>query len=296
MQTQTPSINIDWTPWQSGHSLYAIVDGAQLSEQSKTSFHQLNTEVQVSLFEGTPDQSLHEFGPLLLNPLAIDSEPLLSTLLQQEADGDPVVVWLVSSLPLRQLAPKLRDLLSVDLPGSPDALLRFYDPRVLHKLMAVLSVDQRSIFDTCGPQWWAWHSASEARKTYKVPTRHDQTPKKLELTSDQMEMFDQMDFDEFVQRTKAAFLKVKSQNLHTKDLEAHVVERLVGEHIQKAIDFGFESEEAIVDYLHHVVTQLGWDYEEKNIPRVMATLHDDHLTEDEKLALLKEINVTDSTI
>jgi Domain of unknown function (DUF4123) len=278
--------DIEWHKWQTSHKLFALLDCAQLSNEDCRLFQSLDSSVCVGLFKGTPDDGLNDVEPLLLDPLNISTSHGISWLIQNERTN-PTPLWLVSALPMSELARHVRSLLSADLPGAPNALLRYYDPRVFHKLMQVLDADQKAQFFTHAPQWWAWHKPSGKRQTYVASALNMQPAKKISLNPLQMQVLNQMDLDDFVQSTKADMVRNKKDRLHTKSLSDADVERYVGEHINKAIAFGFESEEAVVEYLQHVATTLGWAYEDKNLEGVVSTLQDESLTEDEKLAFLK---------
>ncbi len=282
---------IEWQKWQTSHKLFAFLDSAQLSNEDRRSFQSLDSTVCIGLFKGTPDEGLKDVEPLLLDPLNIPTSHGISWLIQNEKTS-PMLLWLVSDVPMKELAPHLRSLLSADLPGAPNALLRFYDPRVFHKLMQVLDANQKSLFFTNAQQWWAWHKPSGKRQTYIAPTGNMQPVEKIVLSALQMQALNQMDLDDFVKNTQADMVRNKKDRLHTKNLSDADVERHVGEHINKAIAFGFESEEAVIEYLQHVAATLGWVYEEKDLRGVVSTLQDDRLTEDEKLAFLKDACAT----
>lgn len=282
---------IEWHKWQTSHKLFALLDSAQLSNEDRKSFQGLDSSVCAGLFKGTPDESLNDVEPLLLDPLNIPTSHGISWLIQNEK-AKPMLLWLVSDAPMNELAPHLRSLLSADLPGAPNALLRYYDPRVFHKLMQVLDAGQKSLFFANAPQWWAWHKPSGKRQPYVAPTGNMQPAEKIVLSALQMHALNQMDLDDFVKNTQTNMVRNKKDCLHTKDLSDSDVERYVGEHINIAIAFGFESEEAVVEYLQHVAATLGWAYEEKNPGDVVSTLQDESLTEDEKLAFLKNACAT----
>lgn len=277
---------IEWQKWQASHKLYALLDSAQLSNEDRRSFQSLDSTACIGLFKGTPDEGLKDVEPLLLDPLHIPASHDISWLIQN-GKTSPMLLWFVSDVPMNELAPHLRSLLSADLPGAPNALLRFYDPRVFHKLMQALDADQKSLFFANAQNWWAWHKPSGKRQTYVAPTGNMQPVEKIVLSALQMQALNQMDLDDFVKNTQADMVRNKKDRLHTKNLSDADVERHVGEHINKAIAFGFESEEAVIEYLQHVAATLGWTYEEKDLPGVVSTLQDDRLTEDEKLVFLK---------
>lgn len=278
--------DIEHQEWQDDRKLFALLDCAQLSNEDRRSVQGLDSSRSIGLFKGTSEEGLNEVEPFLLDPLNIPASHGISWLVQIEKTN-PSVLWVASALTMNELVPHLRALLSADLPGAPNALLRFYDPRVFHKLMQVLDVDQKSLFFTNADQWWAWHKPSGNRQTYVAPTGTMQTVEKIALSALQMQALNQMDLDDFVENTKADMVRNKKDRLHTKDLSDADVKRYVGEHIDKAIAFGFESEEAVVEYLQHVAATLGWAYEKDNSGGVLSTLQDESLTEDGKLAFLK---------
>lgn len=282
---------IEWKELQSTHKLFVLLDCAQLSNEEREAFQSLDSSACVGLFKGTPDEGLKEVEPLLLDPLNLPPLHGMSWLIQNEKTT-PMVVWLTSEASIDQLAQHLRSLSSADLPSARNALLRFYDPRVLHKLMQVMTPDQKALFFTDAQQWWAWHKPSSQRRTYLASTATAKPAEKISLDELQMQALNQMDLDDFVQSTKTNMVLNKNDYPHTQNLSDADVQQHVGEHINKAIAFGFESEEAVVEYLQHVATKLGWAYEEKDFDGVVSTLQDDSLTEDEKLAFLKDAQAT----
>jgi Domain of unknown function (DUF4123) len=282
---------IEWQKWQTSHNLFAVLDCSQLSGEDCKSFQDFDPNVCVGLFEGTPDDGLDAVEPLLIDPLNIPTSHGMSWLIHHEKTN-PSLIWMVSALPMAKFARHLRSLLSADLPDAPNALLRFYDPRVFHKLMQVLDADQKSLFFTHVPQWWTWHQAGGKRQTFIAPSSSMPCAERISLNAFQMQTLNQMDVDDFVENTKADMIRNKKDHLHTQNLSNADIERNVGEHITKAIAFGFETEESVAEYLQHVATTLGWAYEEKNLGGVLSTLQDEGLNEDEKLAFLKDACTT----
>ena len=282
---------IEWQKWQTSHKLFVLLDCAQLSNEERRSIQDLDSIVRIGLFKGTVDEGLVEVEPLLLDPLNIKTSHGLSWLIENEKTT-PMLVWLVSNMPISELAGRLRTLLSADLPDARNALLRYYDPRVFNKLMQVLDANQKSEFFNLAQQWWAWHKPSSKRQSYIAPAVKVQPVEKIVLSPLQIQAFNQMDLDDFVQNTKAEMVRNKKDRQHTKNLSDADVERHVSEHINKAMTFGFESEETVVEYLLHIATDLGWEFEEKNQSGVVSILHEESLTEDEKMALLKDISAT----
>lgn len=157
--------------------------------------------------------------------------------------------------------------------------------------MHVLSVDQKALIFASAQQWWAWSTTRGERKHFVAPSVQAQAVEKIALNSAQMQVLNQMDMDEFVSKTKADMVRQKDTRVHTKDLSRDQIERLVDEHINKAVAFGFESEEGVVEYLDCVVTVLGWSFEEEaSYGDALLTLQNDSFDEDKKLAYLKRVN------
>jgi hypothetical protein len=113
----------------SGHVL-ALVDGLQYQHQTGQRLTP-EDDMVVSLFAGTKDIALAHAGPWLVDPKkARDRVADLSELEQAR----PGVIWLITSESLERQAEKLRPHLNTRLPTGRSALLRFWDPRVLHAL------------------------------------------------------------------------------------------------------------------------------------------------------------------
>lgn len=271
--------------WQANYKLFALLDCAHLAGEEIQAFQTLDSGICVGLFKGTQDEGLKDVEPLLIDPLDLAMPHGRPWLIQNEKIK-PLLIWLISDLPLEKLARHLRTLLSADLPGAPNALLRFYDPRVFHKLMQVLDEDQKSLFYTHVKQWSVWNFSRRERINYAASMRKVKSVDKIALSSVQMHAFNQMDFDDFVRDTKQNMVRDKGAHLHTKDLSDADMERHIDEHIKKSIEFGFESEEAIVKYIKYVASHFGWAYEIDN-SSLLSALRDEGLTEDEKLVCMK---------
>lgn len=115
----------------SGHVL-ALVDGLQYQQHTG---RQLTPEddTAVSLFAGTRDIALAHAGPWLVDPTT--ARDRVADLVELERDR-PGVIWLIASESPETQAGKLRPYLNIRLPDGRSALLRFWDPRVIHALDA----------------------------------------------------------------------------------------------------------------------------------------------------------------
>ncbi|APF85643.1 DUF4123 domain-containing protein [Ralstonia solanacearum] len=129
--------------------LYALVDGAQYQQQVGAPI--LPRHYTASLFEGTADAPLAHAGPWLVDVQQVDSE-VLSDLERMEARA-PAVSWLIAQSDLPGLAQLLQRQLDIRLPDGRTALLRFWDPRVLVRLVQVLEAGQLQAFFADIEEW-----------------------------------------------------------------------------------------------------------------------------------------------
>lgn len=88
-----------------------------------------------ALFQGGPEAPLAYAGGWLIEPFV--SGPLMTRDLIGLEPKAPSVCWFLTLHPPAELLPHLRRLLSVTSPDGRDALLRYYDPRVLNSLLRV---------------------------------------------------------------------------------------------------------------------------------------------------------------
>ncbi|WP_174769934.1 DUF4123 domain-containing protein [Paraburkholderia hayleyella] len=135
----------------------ALVDGLQYQQHTGW---QLTPEdgMAVSLFAGTKEIALAHAGPWLIDPKTARERVGDLGKLEQ---GRPGVIWLITSESLERQAAKLRPHLNTRLPTGQSALLRFWDPRVLHALNAAYQDKaSRSLFRTAE----AWQYLNEGQR------------------------------------------------------------------------------------------------------------------------------------
>ncbi|MFX1733924.1 DUF4123 domain-containing protein [Paraburkholderia sp. A1RI_3L] len=127
--------------------LYALVD-ALLYGRGEPVERPAGT---IALFDGTPDASLADAGPWLIN-FAEASHGVRQRLFSmgREAEG---VSWLISAYPFLGLADELRERLNVRMPDGRTALLRFYDARLVADIADLLSFSQRAEFFVSTFDW-----------------------------------------------------------------------------------------------------------------------------------------------
>jgi len=126
--------------------LYALID-ALLYAATAASGDDESVErpaSAIALFDGTPDASLADAGPWL-----IDVEQATGDVRQSlfaMGAGAQGVSWLVSAYPFASLADELRARLDARMPDGRTALLRFYDARLMSEIADLLSFTQRIEF------------------------------------------------------------------------------------------------------------------------------------------------------
>lgn len=130
--------------------LYALVDGLLYANAAAASSLQRSPSA-VALFDGTPDASLADAGPWLIDygRAAGSIRQTLSTM----AHGSTGVSWLISAYPIESLADELRNRLDVRLPDGRTALLRFYDARIMADIASLMEFTQRMQFFVATFDW-----------------------------------------------------------------------------------------------------------------------------------------------
>jgi hypothetical protein len=132
-----------------GMRLFALVDGFQY-HQHKEQCIEYEPKVNRALFQGTDDEALGHAGPWLFD---VTENPLLFNELSELEQAIPSVSWLMTPLELEGLAQVLQLKLHAKLPDGREALVRFYDPRVLGNLFNIMSAEQRTEFAQLVDEW-----------------------------------------------------------------------------------------------------------------------------------------------
>lgn len=130
--------------------LYALVDGLLYGDAFGVTALE-RCSAAIALFDDTPDASLADAGPWLID-FEGASTAMRHALLELAA-GASGVAWLTTAYQFRSLARELRERLDVRMPNGGTALLRFYDARVLGDIARVLSSSQRAVFFVPAFDW-----------------------------------------------------------------------------------------------------------------------------------------------
>ena len=120
--------------------LYALVD-ALLYGRGETVERPAAT---IGLFDGTPDASLADAGPWLID-FAEAPGSVRQSLFTMGAGSDGVS-WLISAYPFPALVEELAERLNARMPDGRTALLRFYDARLMAQIASLFSFTQRIEF------------------------------------------------------------------------------------------------------------------------------------------------------
>lgn len=120
--------------------LYALVD-ALLYARGETVERPAAT---IGLFDGTPDASLADAGPWLID-FAEAPGSVQQSLFAMGA-GAEGVSWLISAYPFLDLGHELAGRLNARMPDGRTALLRFYDARLMGEIASLFSFTQRIEF------------------------------------------------------------------------------------------------------------------------------------------------------
>ncbi|MCP9269522.1 DUF4123 domain-containing protein [Xenorhabdus sp. XENO-1] len=143
-----------WLEYQKAHpdmKRYALVDGLQyerLFDEELTYIVGLNNP----LFRKHPDAAIAFAGPWLFD--ITQATAWAEKFLKLEKTF-PAVSWLYTTQSLDALTRHFEPYLNVQLESGETALLRFYDPRILHQIRNIFSPEQLAAF-TDGINEWAY--------------------------------------------------------------------------------------------------------------------------------------------
>lgn len=128
--------------------LFALVDGLLYGERA---YPLQRSRAAIALFDGTPDASLADAGPWLIDCDRVDAST--RNALAAQAAGSTGVSWLISAYPLDALATELRPRLDAKMPDGRTALLRYYDARIMHDIALLMTSTQRMQFFVVTFDW-----------------------------------------------------------------------------------------------------------------------------------------------
>ncbi|MWP48051.1 DUF4123 domain-containing protein [Gilliamella sp. Pas-s27] len=141
---------------QSRHklTLYTLVDGLEYERLFRNEL--IQDKNILPLFIRPNNKEVAFAGPWLIDIMQVDKN-VQNSLLQLEKTYSSVT-WLISILRLDYLFNQLENQLHLRLPDKRNALLRYYDPRVLNNLQNVLTADQFKLFTLNINDWLYFHN------------------------------------------------------------------------------------------------------------------------------------------
>ncbi|MCC8379087.1 DUF4123 domain-containing protein [Xenorhabdus sp. PB30.3] len=145
----------DWQEYQKTHPdirRYALVDGLQYERLFDEEFT-YRAGRNNPLFRRFPDSEIAFAGPWLFD-ITHHTDFLEQFLTLEKAY--PAVSWLYTPLSLDALTRHFEPYLNVQLESGETALLRFYDPRVLHQIPAIFDQTQLTAFTQPIDEWHYW--------------------------------------------------------------------------------------------------------------------------------------------
>jgi len=152
----------------SGERLYALIDGAAAIDVAIAA-RQLGHRVY-TLFEGESAASAAHAGPILV---PLESDPTRFLECWVETRGRSAGVLLLTPAPLERLFPHLRHIFVVRETSGLEYFLRFYDPRVLRRVLPTCTAEEITEFfgplrafvveDAAGERYESVTRASAAR-------------------------------------------------------------------------------------------------------------------------------------
>ncbi|WP_434526123.1 DUF4123 domain-containing protein [Photorhabdus asymbiotica] len=150
----TPELQKKWSEYREMHhemKWYALVNGLQYERHFTEEIKYIDG-TNNPLFRQYPDAKIAFAGPWLFDMAYAESWEEKLFELEKVA---PSVSWLHTTLSLDKLTRHLENYLNVELETGETALLRFYDPRILHQIRNIFSPEQLSAF-TDGIHEWVY--------------------------------------------------------------------------------------------------------------------------------------------
>jgi Domain of unknown function (DUF4123) len=138
-----------------GDHHYALIDAAQIDRFSAKLGGTRAVRAHEPLF-GLPIAPANaDATPHLLSVAGLDALRSLTGTWTDRHTSHGAIAWLISPLPHRELAARLRARLDARLPDRFDCVNRYFDGRVTPHLHDCLEASQREVFFSVCRQWWA---------------------------------------------------------------------------------------------------------------------------------------------
>ncbi len=153
--------------------MYVLVDAAQPATARTQLTQHIPEASLMGLFQGMPEQSAQDAGPFLipLNPFEDSHYARINWLCTVESQA-PCVIWLWSRSTPTVLLKHFQQQLIVNLPDGSEALLRFYDPRVMQQIShGLFDADQlKTLMQPIAHSLWYTADAGYCHYPANTPT------------------------------------------------------------------------------------------------------------------------------
>jgi hypothetical protein len=205
----------------------------------------------VSIFSGTTEAGALEVAPILILIGSNGRMHLSRNMFEwigQEGTYNSTVIMLLSPLAINPMMRRLRARLDVKLSENMDAMLRFYDPRVLESLPNILSTDQSISFFGAAE---AWEYIDRTGRLRKIESSFNEIDKFLApLVLDQTQEFDLIDASEVDQVLDLVRTNVPAIMLNIPPREQY---EFVRQRVEAAKKCGLDS---VLKYVLYIVVPM----------------------------------------
>ncbi|WP_179119095.1 DUF4123 domain-containing protein [Massilia sp. KIM] len=148
---------------------YALLDCAAHDGAHAELVSRFPESAWYSLFEGTSESELVSAAPILLAVRPDSDDSRLRKWLIELERRVPSVSWIESRFGLATLGSMLSGRMPCLIDGDKEAILRFWDPRILLGLASALDVEQRRHFFFPVSAWTTWESRRQRYYTVSPP-------------------------------------------------------------------------------------------------------------------------------
>lgn len=205
----------------------------------------------VSLFDETKEVGALDLAPVLIMAGSNRRVQIANGLLEwlgRKSTYTSTTIVLSSPLPIDLMRMRLKARLDVRLSEDMDAMLRYFDPRVLENLGRVLTVEQSSAFFNLAQAWWYIDRVGQLSKIDSEFHLEDDFSPPLALTQTQ-----EFDLIELSETDQAFYLIKKNFPLALTHLPPHGQYIFLQKKIEAAKKLGLDS---VLKYVLYIVVPI----------------------------------------
>lgn len=205
----------------------------------------------VSLFDETKEIGALDLAPVLILAGSNRYVQIANGLLEwigRKSTYTSTTIILSSPLPIDLMRKRLKARLDVRLSEDMDAMLRYFDPRVLENLGRVLTVEQSSAFFNLAQAWWYIDRVGQLSKIDSEFHLEDDFSPPLVLTQTQ-----EFDLIELSETDQALYLIKKKFPLALAHLPPHGQYIFLQQKVEAAKKLGLDS---VLKYVLYIVVPI----------------------------------------